>query len=252
MSSPIEKARTFKALHESGETFIIPNPWDAGSALLLQQAGFKALATTSSGFAQSIGKTDGEVTLEEKLDHCRLLSSLTDVPISADFEHGFADAPEEAAQNLLKLVETGVAGGSIEDYSRSAIYDLDLAVERVAACAEALAKLSTPFTLTARAEGLLRRTCTLEEAITRLQAFEKAGADVLYAPGLKSLDEVREVMSAVSKPVNVLAPFMPDVTLADYAELGVSRISIGGALAGKIHKATLTAARRMFESGRFE
>jgi 2-methylisocitrate lyase-like PEP mutase family enzyme len=252
MPSQLEKAQVFRALHECGETFIIPNPWDAGSALLLQQAGFKALATTSSGFAQTIGKVDGEVSLEEKLEHCRLLASVTDVPISADFEHGFADAPQEAAQNILKLAETGVAGASIEDYSRSEIYDFDLAVERVAACAEAVAGLSLPFTLTARAEGLLRRTCTLDEAITRLQAFEKAGADVLYAPALKSLEEVKEVLGAVSRPVNVLAPFMPDVTLAEYAELGVARISVGGALAGKIQKATLTAAREMFESGRFD
>ena len=251
MLSQIEKAHVFQALHESRETFVIPNPWDAGSALLLQQAGFKALATTSSGFAQTIGKVDGEVSLEEKLDHCRLLASVTDVPISADFENGFADAPQEAAQNILKLAETGVAGGSIEDYSRSEIYDFDLAVDRVAACAEAVAGLSFPFTLTARAEGLLRRTCTLDEAITRLLAFEKAGADVLYAPGLKSLEEVKNVMEAVSKPVNVLAPFMPDVTLAEYAELGVARVSVGGALAGKIRDATLTAARTMFESGRF-
>ena len=130
MPSQIEKANVFQALHESRETFVIPNPWDAGSALLLQEAGFKALATTSSGFAQTIGKIDGEVSLEEKLDHCRLLASVTDVPISADFENGFADAPQEAAQNILKLAETGVARGSIEDYSRSEIYDFDLAVAR--------------------------------------------------------------------------------------------------------------------------
>jgi 2-methylisocitrate lyase-like PEP mutase family enzyme len=220
--------------------------------MLLQKVGFKALATTSSGFAQSIGKSDGEVSLEEKLGHCRVLASVTDIPISADFEHGFADAPHEAAQNLLKLAETGVAGGSIEDFSRSAIYDFDLAVERVAACAEVLAKLSFPFTFTARAEGLLRRTGTLDEVIARLQAFEKAGADVLYAPGLKSLEEVKEVIGAVSRPVNVLAPFMPQATFADYAELGVARISVGGALAGKISEATLAAARTMFESGRFD
>ena len=252
MPEQIEKCQVFEALHEAGETFIIPNPWDAGSAVLLQEAGFKALATTSSGFAQTLGKVDGEVTLEEKLEHCRLLASVTDIPINADFENGFADAPAEAAQNLLKLVETGVAGASIEDYSRTEIYDFNLAVERVAACAELVAKLPFPFTLTARAEGLLRQTCTLEEAITRLQAFEKAGADVLYAPALKTLDEVAAVLSAVSKPVNVLAPFMPTVTLADYAKLGVSRVSIGGALAGKIRQATRVAANNMFESGRFD
>jgi len=252
MPNQSEKARTFQALHENRETFIIPNPWDADSALLLQQAGFKALATTSSGFAQTLGKADGEISLDEKLQHCRLLASVTDIPISADFEHGFADAPEAAAANLLKLAETGVAGGSIEDYSRSAIYDFELAVERIAACAEAVATLDIPFTLTARAEGLLRKTCTLDEAIRRLQAFEKAGADVLYAPALKSLEEVDELMSAVSKPVNVLAPFMPGVTLADYAARGVARISVGGALAGKIRKATLAAANHLFATAQLD
>ncbi len=182
MPTQIEKAQTFKALHESGESFIIPNPWDAGTAQVLQEAGFKALATTSSGFAQSIGKIDGEVTLEEKLEHCRLLASVTNIPINVDFENGFADAPAEAGQNLLRLVETGVAGASIEDYSRSEIYDFNLAVERVAACAEAVADLPFPFILTARAEGLFRKTCTLDEAILRLQAFEKAGADVCFLP----------------------------------------------------------------------
>ncbi len=245
-----EKSDTFALLHTGGEAFAIPNPWDAGSAVILQDAGFKALATTSAGFAQSIGKADGEVTLEEKLEHCRLLSSVTRVPISADFENGFADSPQEAAQNLVKLARTGVAGGSIEDYSRSHIYDFDLVVERIAACSEAVAGLS--FTLTARAEGLLRKTATLDEVISRLQAFEKAGADVLYAPGLKNLEEVKKVLESVSKPVNIIAVFMPDVTLAQYSELGVARVSVGGALAGKMQKATVVAASKMFETGRFD
>ena len=131
MNSQQQKALTFRELHNSGETFAIPNPWDAGSALALQEAGFKALATTSGGFAQTLGKRDGEVTLEEKLKHCRTLCSVTEVPISADFEHGFADTPEQAAKNILLLADTGVAGGSIEDYSREHIYDFDLAVEKV-------------------------------------------------------------------------------------------------------------------------
>jgi 2-methylisocitrate lyase-like PEP mutase family enzyme len=252
MSTQIQKCLEFEALHKRRETFIIPNPWDAGSALLLQEAGFKALATTSSGFAQTLGKVDGEVTLEEKLEHCRLMASVTNIPINADFENGFAHDPAETAENLLKLVKTGVAGASIEDYSRSEIYDFNLAVERVAACVEAVAQLPFPFLLTARAEGLLRQACTLDEAITRLQAFEKAGADVLYAPALKTLEEVETVLGAVSKPVNVLASFMPTIALADYARLGVSRVSIGGALAGRIRQATEVAAKRMFESGRFD
>jgi 2-methylisocitrate lyase-like PEP mutase family enzyme len=252
MPSPREKAQTFKALHEQGNTFIIPNPWDAGSAMLLQAAGAKALATTSSGFAQSIGKLDGEITLEEKLQHCRLLSSVTDIPINADFEHGFADSPTKAAHNLSLLCQTGVAGGSIEDYSRTEIYDFNLAVERVAACAEVVAALDLPFTFTARAEGLLRKTHSLDEVIERLQAFEKAGADVLYAPGLKSLEEIELVLNSVSRPVNVLAPFMPSVSFDDYARLGVARISVGGALAAKVKKATLAEASKMFDSGRFD
>lgn len=245
------KAETFKALHDSGETFIIPNPWDAGSARLLEDTGFKALATTSSGFAMAIGKVDGQVSLEEKLDHCRALAAITNIPISADFEHGFADAPEQAAANLVKLAATGVVGGSIEDYSRSEIYDFDLAVNRIAACAEAVKTLSFPFMLTARAEGLLRHTCDLDAVIARLRAFEAAGADVLYAPGLKTLEEVDRVVGAVSRPVNVLAPFMPNVTLAEYAAHGVGRISVGGALANNAAAATQATANQMMNTGGF-
>jgi 2-methylisocitrate lyase-like PEP mutase family enzyme len=243
----LRKAEAFKALHESGETFIIPNPWDAGSALLLQELGFKALATTSAGFAHTLGRDDGDVSLAEKLAHCRLLASVTEIPVSVDFENGFADTPEAVAENLKKLAETGVVGGSIEDYSAAGIYDFELAVERVAAAAEAVATLPFPFMLTARAEGILRKTCDLDEAIVRIQAFEKAGADVLYIPGLKNLDEVRTVVASVSRPINVLAPFMPGVTLADYAENGVARVSIGGALAGKVRAATRTLASELLE-----
>ncbi len=232
MPSQSDKARVLEDLHNSGETFVIPNPWDVGSAKMLEEAGFKALATTSSGFAWTLGCADGEVTLEEKLRHCANLCAATSVPISADFENGFADAPEEAAANLMRLAETGVAGASIEDWSRSAIYDFNLAVERVTACVEAVAKLPFPFQLTARAEGLLRRTEDLEQVISRLKAFEAAGAQVLYAPGLSSLEEVAEVRKAIERPLNVLAPFLPSVVLSDYEALGVERISIGGALAG--------------------
>jgi 2-methylisocitrate lyase-like PEP mutase family enzyme len=244
--SQLEKAKTFKALHESGETFAIPNPWDAGSALLLQEMGFKALATTSAGFAQTLGRSDGEVSLDEKLEHCRLLSSVTELPISADFENGFADNPRQVAENVLKLAATGVAGGSIEDFSGTGIYDFELAVERIAATAEAVRALKIPFLLTARAECVLRKTGDLDEAIRRVQAFESAGADVVYIPGLKSLDEVKALMNAVSCPINVLAPFMPSVTLQDYNELGIARVSVGGALAGRVRKATLEIAREMF------
>lgn len=252
MISQAEKAQVFKSLHEKKETFVIPNPWDAGSARLLQGLGFKALATTSAGFAQSIGRLDGQVSVEEKIEHCRALCSVTDIPISADFENGFADAPEDAAANLLKAADAGIVGGSIEDYSGSEIYDFNLSVERISACAEAVSQLPFPFTLTARAENLLRGVDDLNETIKRLQAYEAAGADVLYAPGLKSLDQIRLVMDSVKKPLNVLCPFMPDVSLAQYADIGVRRISIGGALANLAIGATISAASQMLDSGSFD
>ena len=232
MPTQSDKAQAFKALHDSGETFAIPNPWDAGSAKMLEDAGFKALATTSSGFAWTLGRGDGQVSLEEKLNHCRALCAVTEIPVSADFEHGFADTPEETAANLIRLAETGVAGGSIEDWSRSEHYDFALAVERITACVEAAKKLPFPFQLTARAEGLLRQTENLDQVIKRLQAFEAAGAQVLYAPGLKTLEDVAIVRSAIKKPINVLGPFLPTAKLEDYQRVGVERISIGGALAG--------------------
>ena len=247
----LDKAQAFKALHDSGETFIIPNPWDAGSALMLQELGFKALATTSAGFARTLGRSDGQVTLEEKLDHCRALAAVTSIPISADFENGFADAPEAAAANVVNLAGTGLVGGSIEDWSGTQIYDFNLAVERIAAAAEAVANLSFPFLVTARAEGLFRGVGDLDEVIRRLQAYEAAGADVLYAPRLKTLDEVKAVVDAVSKPVNVLAVFMPEVPLADYAQLGVGRVSVGNALGSYASKAALAAATRMVDAGDF-
>jgi 2-methylisocitrate lyase-like PEP mutase family enzyme len=252
MTTQSEKAEAFQALHEGDETFIIPNPWDAGSACLLEKLGFKALATTSAGFAETLGRVDGQVSVGEKIEHCRLLASVTEIPINVDFENGFADLPADAAGNLAKLSEVGVAGASIEDYSGSAIYDFDLAVERISACAEVASKLPFPFVLTARAEGLLRREGDLDEIIRRLQAFEDAGADVLYAPGLADLEQVKRVLEAVAKPINVLAAFMPAVSLAEYAELGVRRLSVGSALANHATRATQSAAKRMLESGRFD
>lgn len=252
MTTQLEKARAFEALHSGDETFIIPNPWDGGSARLLEKAGYKALATTSAGFAQSIGKVDGEVTLDEKLEHCRALCAVTEIPINADFENGFADTPENVAANLVKLAHTGVVGASIEDYSRSAIYDFTLAVERVAAAVEAVAQLPFPFTLTARAEGLLRHSGDLDDIIKRLQAFEAAGANVLYAPALADLDQVRTVLDAVSRPINVLAAFMPQVGLAQYAEMGVRRVSLGSMLGVYASNATKAVAKQMIETGSFE
>jgi 2-methylisocitrate lyase-like PEP mutase family enzyme len=196
MITQAEKAEKFKALHARDGAFIIPNPWDVGSARLLAALGFEALATTSSGFAQTLGRLDGMVTLEEKLAHCQALCAATTLPVSADLENGFAHDPEQVAETILRAGEAGLVGGSIEDYSgddSQPIYDFTLAVERVQAAVEAAKSLNFPFTLTARAENLLRGRDDLDDTIRRLQAFEAAGADVLYAPGLKTLAEVRTV-----------------------------------------------------------
>ncbi len=254
MITQAEKAERFKALHARDGAFVIPNPWDAGSARLLAGLGFEALATTSSGFAHSLGRLDGEVTLEETITHCRALCAATDLPVSVDLENGFGDAPEEVAEVILRVAETGVSGASIEDYTgdpAQPIYDFDLAVERVHAAAEAAESLDFPFTLTARAENLLRGGGDLDDTLRRLQAFEMAGADVLYAPGLKTLDEVRAVTGAVAAPVKVLAPPLRGVTVAELADAGVGRISVGGALARAAIATLLRAGAQMRDPGSF-
>lgn len=252
MPTTQELAESFRHLHASDGAFVIPNPWDAGSARMLQGLGFKALATTSSGFAFSLGRLDGEVTLEEKIEHCRALCASVEIPVSADLENCFADDPGVAALNLLGVAQSGIVGGSIEDWSGERIYDFDHAVERVAAAVEAVRSLDFHFTLTARAEGLLRGRGTLDDAIKRLSAFEAAGADVVYAPSLSNLDEVRAVASAVTVPQNVLAPGLsPPATVAELAEAGAKRISIGGALARAAIGATIRAGKEMHESGSF-
>lgn len=238
-----QKADTFRRMHEARDAFLLPNPWDGGSARVLEAAGFAALATTSSGFARSLGREDGEVSLDEKLEHCRLLTSVTNIPITADFENGFASTPKEITTNFGRLIEAGVVGGSIEDWYDGETYDFDHAVERTAAAAEAAALAPFDFMLTARAEGLLRQTGDLDEIIKRLQAFEAAGADVLYAPGLKTLDEIRTVLGEISKPLNVLLPFLPGVSRDEFATIGVARLSVGGAL----EQRTTGAFRKMAE-----
>lgn len=254
MTSQAEKAAAFAALHESG-TFIVANPWDVGSARLLQALGFNALATTSSGFAMSLGRLDGQVTLDEKLAHCQALCAATDIPITADLENGFGDEPEQVAQTIRLAAQTGLAGGSIEDYtgnSQLPIYPQSLAVERIEAAVAAARGLPVPFVLTARAEQMLRAERDLDATIARLQAYERAGADVLYAPGLRSLDEVAAICQSVSKPLNVLISPMPDIGLTQLAELGVRRISVGGALAYATFRPLLDAAYQMLERGRFD
>ena len=251
MDSQQQKGEVFKKLHDRKRPFIIPNPWDAGSARQLEAMGFEALATTSSGFANTLARMDGEVTLIEKLGHCRGLCEVTNVPVSADFENGFADDPENVATNILLLAETGVVGCSIEDFGNGHIYEFMLAVERIEAAVEAARALPFPFTLTARAENLLHGVNDLEDTIRRLQAFEAAGADVLYAPGLRTIEQVTQVLGEVSRPLNVLSVVMPDVTLDEYAAAGVRRISVGGALARYAMTATATAASTMLEQGSF-
>lgn len=255
MVTQAEKAKTFKALHEQKDGFIIPNPWDAGSAKLLADIGFKALATTSWGFAASLGEVDGNVDLETVLEHCRALCAATDLPVSADFENAFADDPAQAAANILRIAETGVAGCSIEDVTNDGsklIHDFNLAVERVSAAVEAARSLDFPFTLTARADNFFHGRNDLDDTIRRLQAFEKAGADVLYAPGLKTLEEVRTVTSAVNKPVNVLTSTLKGVTSAQLFDAGAQRISVGGALARAAMSALLRAGIEMQDQGRFD
>jgi len=250
MATQREKAERFRALHERPGAFVIPNPWDPGSAKMLEGLGFEALATTSAGFANAIAKLDGQVTPQEKIAHCRALAAVTSIPISADLENGFADDPRAAAENIRQAALAGIVGGSIEDWSGKAIYDFGLAVERIQAVVEMKRKLDFPFTLTARAEGVLRRAHGLDEAIRRLQAYEAAGADVLYAPGLTDLADIRRVTSAIEKPVNVLM-MMKGVTLAQFADAGVKRVSLGGSLARAAVTALIRASREMLEHGSF-
>jgi 2-methylisocitrate lyase-like PEP mutase family enzyme len=257
MTDTAERARRFAALHERPEPLLLPNPWDAGTARILESLGFEALATTSLGVTNALGvvHADGSLTLRDVIDNTRVICEATRLPVNADLENGFADAPRDAARAITLAAEAGAAGGSIEDFSGNhdaPIYDFDLAVERVQAAVEAARALSHPFMLTARAENHLHRRNDLDDTIRRLQAFEKAGADVLYAPGLRSLEQIRSVVDAVGKPVNVVMGFAdPSITLEDLREAGVRRISIGGALSRIALDAFVRAARQMRE-GRFD
>jgi 2-methylisocitrate lyase-like PEP mutase family enzyme len=225
-----------------------------GSARLLEGLGFRALATTSAGFAYSLAKTDGQVTLEEKLAHCAALAAATSIPVNADFENGFADDPEAVAANVRQVAATGVAGCSIEDFARDSqsIYDFELAVERVQAAAETVAKLGMPFQLTARAENLLRGVADMDDTIRRLKAYEAAGADVLYAPALTSLDDLRRVTAELRKPFNALAVFFRGVTVDELAAAGAKRISVGSALAWASLSPVVRAGKEMLERGTFD
>jgi 2-methylisocitrate lyase-like PEP mutase family enzyme len=244
------KAERFRALHQ-GPPFVIPNPWDAGSAKLLAALGFDALATTSGGFAMTLGRLDGQVTLDEKAEHIAALDAATDLPVAADLENGFGDDPADAANTITRAAEAGAVGGSIEDYGpEMGIYDLEFAVERIQAAVEAAAKLDFPFTLTARAENHFRvKDADLDDTIERLQAYADAGADVLYAPGLKNIEQIKAICDAVSKPVNVLG--YDKLTVAGIEEAGAQRISIGGGLATTSLAAVAAAAKKIRDEGDF-
>ncbi len=247
-----EKGEDFRALH-TGPPFVIPNPWDDGSAKVLAGLGFKALATTSGGFAFTLGRSDGTVTLEEVGAHVAALSEATDLPVSVDLENGYGPAPEDAARAINTAAEAGAVGGSIEDYDRDsgALYDLEAAAERIVAAAEAARALGFPFTLTARAENYLRGNPDLNDTIARLQAFEQAGADVLYAPALVTAEEIKAVSDAVSKPVNVLAFGRLGLSLGELAEAGAQRVSVGSGLTWSAINGAIEAAERIIDDGDF-
>ena len=245
-----QKAERFRALHD-GEAFIIPNPWDAGSAKALEALGFQALATTSSGFAFTLGRADGAATLDEVVDHVGALDQATSLPISVDLENGHGPDAEAAAVAVTLAAGAGAVGGSIEDYDPvdDGLYGVDQAVERVTAACEAARRLSFPFTLTARAENHVRGNPNLDDTITRLQAYERAGADVLYAPGLRNGDEIRAVCQAITKPVNVLAH--AGLSMSEIVDAGARRVSVGGALAWVAAGAMAAAAERIRDTGDF-
>ena len=253
MSTPAEKADRFRARHHGEIPLLMPNAWDAGSAKLLSSLGFDAIATTSSGFAATLGRNDGEAQLDEVLDHCRSLVAAVDVPVSADFENGFADSPAEVAANVARAAATGLAGCSIEDFASrddNPIYQAELAAERVAAAAEAAHSGTARLVLTARCENFLHGRPDLADTIARLQSFQEAGADVLFAPGISSAADIGRILAAVDLPVSVLAnPATP--TIAEMAALGVARVSVGGSFAWVAYGAAVAAARELLDSGTY-
>jgi 2-methylisocitrate lyase-like PEP mutase family enzyme len=249
-----EKRRAFQRLHEHG-CFVIPNPWDVGSARYLQSLGFPALATTSAGFAFSRGLPDGGVSRDDLLAHLAEMSAAADVPVNADFLGGFADAPEGVAANVRLCCATGVSGLSIEDSTgdpSNPLYDVELAVARVVAARAAIDEAGRDVVFTARSEGLIRGRPVLDETIQRLRAYAEAGADCLFAPGLTTREQIAAVVAAVApKPVNVVIGWPSDLTVSELAALGVRRISVGGALARAAWGGFIAAATTIAESGTF-
>src|SRR5271170_773979 len=255
MLTQAEKGRLFRALHQRDKAFIIPNPWDAGTARLLAHLGFEALATTRAGFAFSVGQRDNTIGRDEMMAHVSKIVSATDLPVSADLENGFGDSPEIVAETIRLAAASGLAGCSIEDMSGQSghpIYEHEHAVDRIRAASEVVRALPLTFTLTARAENYLVGKPDLKDTIHRLQAYQTAGADVLYAPGLKSKDDIAAVVSSVDLPVNVVMGLQGvQLSLAELSAIGVKRISVGSALSRAALGAFLRAAREMQEHGTF-
>ncbi len=253
--SPSDKRRAFRALHQSG-CFVIPNPWNVGSARYLQGLGFKALATTSSGFAHSIGYADGAMTRDAMLAHFHDIAEAADVPVNADFEGGFTDDPEDVAANVARCIATGVAGLSIEDFTGNEadpLYDFDLAVRRVKAARAAIDKAGGDVVFTARTEGFIHGRPDLDETIRRLKAFADAGADCLYSPGIKTREQIEATVKAVApKPINFLNSGAFGFTVNDLAALGVRRISVGGTLARVAMHAFIKSATEIAKEGKFD
>lgn len=253
MVTQAEKARQFLSLHRKGEPVLLPNPWDLGSARLLASLGFQALATTSSGFAASLGRNDGAVTMDEALVHAAVIVAATDLPTSADLENAYADAPAGVAETIRLAVEVGLAGCSVEDFTGrddDPIYGLAAAAERITAAAEAAHSGPVPFVLTGRAENYLHGRPDLADTIARLQAYQEAGADVLYAPGLTDIADIRRVVREVDRPVNVLA-LAGAPAVAELAEAGVSRISVGGSFAYAAIGGLVAAATELRDKGTY-
>lgn len=250
MADHAATARRFMELHRSPAPLLLPNPWDLGSARLLAWLGFQALATTSGGYAASLGRLDGNVSRDEAVAHAAAVGDATGLPVNGDFENCFADDPEGVAETVQLALDVGVAGCSVEDWSGSEIYDIGLAADRVAAAAETAHGSPVQMVLTARAENHIRGRDELNDTIARLQAYQEAGADVLYAPGLRSLQEIRAVKKAVDRPINVLAaPGLPPV--AELAEAGVNRISVGSAFALAAYGALLEVATELRDAGTY-
>jgi 2-methylisocitrate lyase-like PEP mutase family enzyme len=255
MLTQTEKGKAFRALHARDRAFIIPNPWDAGTARLLEHLGFEALATTSAGYAFSVGRRDNTIDRAEMMTHVSAITSATELPVSADLENGFGDSPEIVAETVKLAAAAGLAGCSIEDVSREpshSIYEFEHAVDRVRAAAEVVRDLRFAFVLTARAENYLVGKPDLKDTITRLQAYQEAGADVLYAPGLTTKDDIAAVVRSVDRPVNVVMGLRGvQLSLAELSALGVRRVSVGSALSRAALGAFLRAAQEMREHGTF-